>query len=140
MPTSLPAPLAVGALSTTGTPEMRWRSISASASASVASGAMVTGLTTMPLSYCFTRRTCSACSSIAEVLVDHAHAAGLGHGDGEARFGDGVHGGGNQRNAQLDRLGEPRSGIDLSGKDFGGAGHQQHIVEGQGFADGRWWS
>ena len=71
-----------------------------------------------------------------EVLVDHAHAAGLGHGDGETGFGHGVHGGGDQRNAQLDRLGQAGAGIDLAGKDFGGAGHQQDIVEGQGFADG----
>ena len=28
------------------------------------------------------------------------------------------------------------AGIDLAGKDFGSAGHQQDIVEGQGFADG----
>ena len=73
----------------------------------------------------------------AQILVDHAHAAGLGHGDGKARLGDGVHGGGDQRNAQLDRLGQAGAGIDLAGKDFGGAGHQQDIVEGQGFADGR---
>ena len=71
-----------------------------------------------------------------QILVNHAHAAGLGHGDGQARFGHRVHGGGDQRNAQLDRLGEAGAGIDLGGKDFGGAGHQQDIVEGQGFADG----
>ena len=72
----------------------------------------------------------------AEILVDDAHAAGLRHGDGQARFGHRVHGGGDQRNAQLDRLGQAGAGIDLGGKDFGGAGHQQDIVEGQGFADG----
>ena len=64
MPTSLPVvrppppPLA-----TTGMPEMRLAFISASASASVASGPMVIGLTTMPLSNDFTCRTSSACSS-----------------------------------------------------------------------------
>ncbi len=71
-----------------------------------------------------------------QVLVDHAHAAGLGHGDGKARLGHRVHGGGHQRNAQFDRLGQAGAEyIDLGGKDFGGAGHQQDIVEGQGFAD-----
>ena len=65
-----------------------------------------------------------------EILVDDAHAAGLGHGDGEAGLGDRVHGRGNQRNAELDRLGEAGSGIDLAGKDFGRRRHQQHIVEG----------
>ena len=47
-----PAPFA-----TTGMPEMPWRFISASASASVASGRMVTGFTTMPDSNFFTWRT-----------------------------------------------------------------------------------
>ena len=72
-----------------------------------------------------------------EVPVDHAHAAGLRHGDGEAGFGHRVHGGGDQRNAEFDGLGEAGSGIDLAGQDFGGGGHQQHIVEGQRFADGQ---
>jgi len=49
MPTSFPEPLA-STLSTTGTPEMRCRSISCLASESVAPGVMVTGFTTMPLS------------------------------------------------------------------------------------------
>ena len=62
MPTSLPArPLPPP--STTGMPEMPWSCISVSASASVASGAMVTGLTTMPDSNFLTWRTCAACSS-----------------------------------------------------------------------------
>ena len=32
-------------------------------------------------------------------------------------------------------FGEAGSGIDLAGQDFGGSRHQEHIVEGQGFAD-----
>ena len=42
---------------------MLWRRISSRASASVASGRMVTGFTTMPDSNFFTWRTASACSS-----------------------------------------------------------------------------
>jgi hypothetical protein len=42
---------------------MPCRFIKVSASASVASGEMVIGFTTIPLSYRFTCRTCSACSS-----------------------------------------------------------------------------
>ncbi len=72
----------------------------------------------------------------AQVFVDHTHAAGLRHGDGQPRFRYRVHRGGHQRNAQFHRLGETGAGIDLAGKDFGGAGHQQDIVEGQSFADG----
>ena len=62
MPTSLPArPLPPP--STTGIPEMRCSCIKVRASASVASGLMVTGLTTMPDSNFFTCRTCAACAS-----------------------------------------------------------------------------
>ena len=56
MPTSLPP------RSTTGMPLIRCRVISACACASVASGVMVIGLTTMPLSNRFTARTASHCS------------------------------------------------------------------------------
>ncbi len=64
MPTSRPVfwpPLPP--FSTTGIPEMPCARISARASASVASGPMVTGLTTMPDSNFLTCRTCSACSA-----------------------------------------------------------------------------
>ena len=54
MPTRRPGRLAP---STTGMPEMPWAPMSALASASVASGPMVTGLTTMPLSNFFTAFT-----------------------------------------------------------------------------------
>ncbi len=62
-------------------------------------------------------------------------AARLGHGDGETGFGHRVHGGGNQRDAEFDGLGEAGARIDLAGKDFGGGRHQQHIVESERFAD-----
>ena len=59
MPTSLLVPR-----STTGMPEMRLSAISFSASASVSSGWMVTGFTTMPASNFFTLRTSFACSAM----------------------------------------------------------------------------
>ena len=135
MPTSLPAPLP-SALSTTGTPEMRWRSISDSASASVASGADGDRIHHHAAFIALHPADLLGLLLDGQILMDHAHAAGLGHGDGQARFGHRVHGGGNQGNAQLDRLGQAGLGIDLAGEDFGGAGHQENIVEGQGFADG----
>ena len=83
MPTSLPGtclwPLPPP--STTGMPEMLFSFISASASASVASGWMVSGFTTMPDSNFLTWRTCAACWCGLEVAVDDADAAGLRHGD-----------------------------------------------------------
>jgi hypothetical protein len=39
-----------------------------------------------------------------EVAVDDAEAALLGHGDGQARLGDGVHGGGHERGGEGDPL------------------------------------
>ena len=62
MPTSLPG-LPSGPGSTTGMPEIEARFITASASASVASGKMVIGSTTMPLSKRLTLRTSSAWSA-----------------------------------------------------------------------------
>ena len=56
MPTSLPP------FSVTGTPEILFSVIKSSASDSLASGAMVSGLTTMPLSNFFTLVTSAACS------------------------------------------------------------------------------
>ena len=71
-----------------------------------------------------------------EILVDHAHAAGLRHGDGETGFGHGVHGGGDQRDAEFDGPGEAGAGVDLAGKNVRRSGHQKNIVEGKRFADG----
>ena len=58
IPASRPLPR-----STTGTPEMRWRFIRWSTSASVLSGVTVTGFTTMPDSYFLTLRTSPAWSA-----------------------------------------------------------------------------
>ena len=63
IPTRTPLPLA-----TTGMPLILWRSIRALASASVWSGWMVTGSTTIPLSNFLTRRTWSACSATVRFL------------------------------------------------------------------------
>ncbi len=68
-----------------------------------------------------------------EVAMDDAESALLGHGDGHAGFGDGVHGGGEQRGAEGDALGEPGLGADLGGSDFTGGRGQKDIIEGQGF-------
>ena len=95
---------------------------------------MVTGFTTMPLSNFFTARTWSACSSGVRFAVDDAHAAGLRHGDGEARLGDGVHCGGKDRQIDRDRPRHPRTDIGLARHDLGKSRPQQHVVEGEGFA------
>ncbi len=70
-----------------------------------------------------------------EVAMDYAHASLLGHGDGEARLGDGVHGGGHQRGVERDALGELGLGADLGGDYVGVGRDEQYIVEGEGFGD-----
>ena len=66
MPTSLPGtPLAAPV--TTGMPEKPWALISASASDSIASGPMVSGLTTIPDSYFLTCRTWAAWPSTSKL-------------------------------------------------------------------------
>ena len=70
-----------------------------------------------------------------EVAVDDAHAALLRHGDGQARLGDGVHGGGHQRRVEGDVARELGLGADLGGNDFAVGGDEEDVVEGQGFRD-----
>ena len=67
------------------------------------------------------------------VLVDDADAAFLGHGNGQARFGHGIHGSGNQRNVQLDAAGQTGLETDFIGQYLGIARYKEDIVEGQGF-------
>jgi len=56
------------------------------------SGVMVTGSTIIPLSDRLTLSISPALLLDGEVAVDHADASLLGHGDGQARLGDCVHG------------------------------------------------
>ena len=88
----------------------------------------------MPLSYRFTSRTWSACSSASGCGAGRRcrrpgpwrWPAGLGHR---------VHGGGHQRDVESDLAGEPGRGVDLGGHHFGRAGFEQNIVEGETFAN-----
>ena len=72
-----------------------------------------------------------------EVAMDDAHAALLRHGDGEARLGDGVHGGGHQRSVQRDVARELGLRADLGGNDLGVGGHEEDVVKGQRFGEWR---
>ena len=67
------------------------------------------------------------------VLVDDADAAFLGHGNGQTGFGNGVHGGREQRNVQLDATGQTGFQADVFRQDLGITGDQENIVEGQCF-------
>jgi len=80
----------------------RFICISESASARVASGPMVMGLTTMPLSKLFTGADMFGLYRGIEVLVDHAEATSLRHGNRHAAFGDGIHRCTDDRDVQRD--------------------------------------
>ena len=131
MPTSLPLPR-----STTGMPEIWCRAISASASASVCSGWMVTGFTTMPDSNFLTLRTSAACASASRFLWMTPMPPACAMAIAMRRLGDGVHRRRHQRDAELDRAGEPGAGVGLVGQDRRSGGLQQDVVEGERLADG----
>ena len=117
--------------STTGMPEMPCVRISASASASVASGPIVTGLTTMPDSNFLTWRTCSACSAGERLrwMTPMPPACAMAMA---SRASVTV-------SMAAERIGMLSSmspamrvrDIGLAGHDLGMAGLQQHVVEGE---------
>ena len=69
------------------------------------------------------------------IAVDDADAAGLRQRDGKPRLGDGIHGGGNDRQAQRDFGGEPRLEVGGARQDFGMPRQEQDVVERQSFLD-----
>ncbi|EWS63387.1 hypothetical protein Y695_03381 [Hydrogenophaga sp. T4] len=70
-----------------------------------------------------------------EVFVDDADAAFLGNGNRQPGLGHGVHRGRHQRQVQLDVAGELGGEGGVLGKDLGVSWHQQHVVEGERFAE-----
>ncbi len=70
-----------------------------------------------------------------EVLVDHADAARLGHGDGHAGLGHGVHRRRQQRDVHHDVAGDLRAGIRRRRQDGTFGRHEQNIVEGERLAN-----
>ena len=104
-----------------------------SAAASVSSGWMVMGFSTMPEFEALDEPHLLGLRAGLEVAVDDAEPAVLGHGDRHLRFGDRVHRRGDDRDVESDRAGEPRPDRDIGGQHLGVAGPQQHVVEGQAF-------
>ena len=66
-----------------------------------------------------------------EIAVNDAHAAGLRHGDGEARLGHRVHGRGEDRQRQVNVARDRRADNGLARHDFRVAGLQEHVVKGK---------
>ena len=67
-----------------------------------------------------------------EVAMDDADAAGLRHGDRHPRLGDGVHGGGDDRDVEGNGAGDAGADVDVGRQHIRKAGLQQHVVEGIG--------
>ena len=67
------------------------------------------------------------------VLVDDAYAPFAGQGNGQRRFGHGVHGGGHDGDVERDITRETGLDIDLSRQHFRIGGYEQHIVERKSF-------
>ena len=67
--------------------------------------------------------------------MNDADAALARDADGQARFGDGVHGGGSERNVDGEFAGEVGGGVDFGGKHGGFAGLEQDVVERKTFGD-----
>ncbi len=72
-----------------------------------------------------------------QVAMNDAETAGLRHRDGERSFGNRVHRGRDERDAQLDAVGQPRSGIACAGRMDDAAGTSRHVVECQRVANDR---
>jgi hypothetical protein len=66
-----------------------------------------------------------------QVAVQHADAALPGHGHRHPGLGDGIHGRGDQRDAQREAAGEPRGEVGLARHDGGVRRQQQDVVKGQ---------
>ena len=125
MPTSVPSP------STTGRPEMRNCPQSASTSATVASGVVVTGLVIMPDSLTLDLVDVARLVFDREVAVQDAEAALARHRDRHARLGDGVHRAESSGVCDADAAGQPRGGVRLARDDVGVPGQQHDVVVGE---------
>jgi len=68
-----------------------------------------------------------------EIAVNDAKAARLRHRDREARFGDGVHSGGQNREIERDRAGELCPDVGVGGHDLRETRFQQYVVKGERF-------
>ena len=64
--------------------------------------------------------------------MDDADAAELGHGDGHAAFGHGVHGGADERRVEGDVAGEPGGGGGVGREEVRIVHFEGDVIEGQG--------
>ncbi|KAF5037374.1 hypothetical protein DSECCO2_565270 [anaerobic digester metagenome] len=70
------------------------------------------------------------------VLVHHADPAAAGQGNGHAGLGDGIHGGADEGDVELDVRGQPRGDVGFVREHFRVVRQEQHVVESEpGFDD-----
>jgi hypothetical protein len=67
--------------------------------------------------------------------MENADATGLRHRNGEARLRDGIHRGGDDRNAEADRFRQAGSGVGLTWQDRRSGRQQENVIKRQRFAD-----
>ena len=67
------------------------------------------------------------------VFVHDTNTAFLGHGNCQARFGDGVHGSGQQWNIDFNLAGQASLEGDVLGQYFGVTGDKEYIIKCEGF-------
>ena len=65
------------------------------------------------------------------ILMDDAEATFPGHGDGHAAFGDGIHGGADERGIEVDIPGQAGADIDIGGQHIAVGRHHQDVIEGE---------
>ena len=65
------------------------------------------------------------------ILMNDAEAAFPGHGDGHAAFGDGIHGGADERGIEVDIPGQAGTDIDIGGQHIAVGRHHQDVIEGE---------
>ena len=70
-----------------------------------------------------------------QIAVDDTQTACLCHGNGQRRFGDGVHGSGQDGNVEMYVAGDTRTQDRIGWQNARWTRLQEHIIEGQAFAN-----
>ena len=93
----------------------------------------MTGSTIIPASERLTLSTSATCAGDRQVAVNDADAAFARQRDRQARLGDRVHRGGDDRDLEHDRPRQPRRSRDVVRQDGRLGRHEQDVVEGEPF-------
>ena len=73
-----------------------------------------------------------------EILVDEPDAAFLRQRDRERGFGDGIHGGADERDIQIDAAREAGMRVRIAGNEIAASGEEQNVVKGDRVVNDLW--